>query len=448
MKNKIMNKLIIFSKYPEPGKSKTRLIKALGNEKSSYIHKLLAERTFKIALNVKSLLNIDIEIHYSGGNASLWKKWLNNSIKIKAQIKGDLGQKMSFSFKNAFEKGFEKVVLIGTDCPPLCETDLVESFNRLNNNNLVLGPAVDGGYYLIGLTKFNSILFNNIKWGKSDVLNKTLSNAKKKWIKYSLLRLLFDIDRPEDLVFIKDFLYQNGLSTNIPIISIIIPTFNEEKIIENTLKKLPFSQYIEIIIADGGSTDKTITIAKSLGVKVINCGKGRANQMNMGAEKAKGEILLFLHCDTYLPFYFEKDIVFCLSSSKVSGGAFQLGISGHNFGLRIIELLANFRSKKLTSPYGDQCIFMKSETFKKIGGYDNIPIFEDVKIIDSLKKIGKVVTLDNYAITSDRRWKYNGVLRTTIINQLMLVGYYSGISLDNLASFYKRSKNERKFYFF
>jgi len=193
-----------------------------------------------------------------------------------------------------------------------------------------------------------------------------------------------------------------------------------------------------VLVVDGGSSDNTVDSAKSLGAQVLNVSAGKALQMNAGAKAARGEILLFLHADTRLASGFAKQIHDVLSQPRVAAGAFHLAIDGKGFGLRIIEWLANFRSRVLQMPYGDQGIFVTAEMFSAVGGFSALPIMEDFELVRRLKCRGRIKILPLAAITSPRRWKKLGVLRTTAINQVIIIGYLLGVNPQKLADWYRK----------
>jgi rSAM/selenodomain-associated transferase 2 len=222
------------------------------------------------------------------------------------------------------------------------------------------------------------------------------------------------------------------------IISIIIPVLNEAAIIKPTLSQLQKQSGVEIIVVDGGSQDNTVNLAQQTGVKVITVvGKNRAAQMNAGADLATGEVLLFLHIDTQLPSDFFDLATKILEQPGVIASAFELAIAGENLALRWIEILVKLRSHLLSLPYGDQAIFLKKQTFAQLGGFADLPIMEDFELIQRLKRQGKIAIAPAQVTTSDRRWQKLGVWQTTLINQLMIAGYYLGICPTKLSNFYR-----------
>ncbi|MBC8207584.1 glycosyltransferase family 2 protein [Methanococcoides sp. SA1] len=218
-------------------------------------------------------------------------------------------------------------------------------------------------------------------------------------------------------------------------ISIIVPTLNEAGNIPGLAGLQETAS--EIIIADGGSTDQTRELARAAGLTVLKTKGGRGCQQNEGARFARGTILLFLHADTRLPSNFAQTISSCLNDDQVIAGAFSLKIDGDGTGLRFIEQLANLRSRLLQLPYGDQAIFMRRTDFFRYGPFPEVPIMEDYILMRQLTRTGKIKTMNQQVTTSSRRWQRLGLIRTTLINQLMIAGYTMGISPARLASLYR-----------
>lgn len=225
-------------------------------------------------------------------------------------------------------------------------------------------------------------------------------------------------------------------------ISIIIPVLNEAKNLPKTLGEIQnTATNIEIIIVDGGSQDNTIEIALVAGVKVLHSQPGRALQMNAGAAIATGTILLFLHGDTQLPNGFDTLIRETLAQGTPIAGAFELKINADLPGLRFVEWAANCRSRYLQMPYGDQGIFLRRETFQAVGGFPVSPIMEDFELIRRLRKTGKIAIVPAAIVTSGRRWQTFGVLKTTIINQVIVLAYFLGVSPERLRQWYRKARS-------
>ncbi len=229
-------------------------------------------------------------------------------------------------------------------------------------------------------------------------------------------------------------------------LSIIIPTLNEEHILGQTLSGLLNRKNCEIIVVDGGSSDATLSLAKSSGCKIFSTSQGRGRQMNFGAAQATGEILIFLHADTMLPGNFPQLVTDAVDLPDFAVGAFSLTINSSKKSLATIAWLTNLRSRFLGLPYGDQAFFIKSSTFAAMGGFPELEIMEDFVFIQKMKKRGRIVTLPERVKTSARRWQNMGIARTTFINQLIVCGYSLGVPPVILAKWYRRMRGVAKIY--
>ncbi|NJN85445.1 MAG: DUF2064 domain-containing protein [Leptolyngbyaceae cyanobacterium SL_7_1] len=425
--------LIVFTRYPEPGKTKTRLIPALGADGAAIVQRRMTEHTITQVTAIDPLPRL--EIRYSGGSQPLMEQWLGANLTYKSQGDGDLGDRLKRAFDAAFEQGARRVIAIGIDCPDLDTARLQSAFQLLHQHDVVLGPAVDGGYYLIGLRQFVADLFGGISWGTERVLQQTVAVAEQLQRSIAYLDPLADVDRPEDLS-----LWERVAQSLPPSqVSVIIPTLNEVAVIQDTIASVQAAGTSEIIVVDGGSQDETKAIAQSLGVKVIACRAGRARQMNAGASAAKGSILLFLHADTRLPHGFERLVQETLRQPDVVAGAFELAIQGDRPELRWVEWGVKWRSGYLQLPYGDQALFLRATTFAKLGGFPDLAIMEDFELVRRLKTQGRIAIAPASVLTSGRRWQRLGIVRTTLINQLVIAAYCLGIPSAQIAQWYRGS---------
>jgi uncharacterized protein len=424
----VKERLIIFTRYPRPGTAKTRLIPALGAEGAATLQRQMTEHTLT---QVKNLPAISVEIWFADDRFTqgLMQDWLGTEWVYQPQSEGDLGDRLIAASQTAFAAGMERVIIIGTDCPGLDSDRITQGFQALQDHDLVLGDATDGGYYLIGLRRSIPELFKGINWSTSEVRQQTVAIANQLKLTVAHLPTLSDIDYPEDLP-----VWQAVLDAQRPPISVIIPTLNEAKALQRWSTIAP----AELIVVDGGSEDDTIALAKDLGATVITSEPGRAKQMNEGAAIARSNILLFLHADTRLPDNFLELVQKTLAQPQVVAGAFELVIEGDLLGLRWVERGVNWRSRYLQMPYGDQAIFLKAETFRQLGGFAPLPIMEDFEFIKRLQKIGKIAIAPASVITSGRRWQKLGVIKTTLINQVAIAAYYLGVSPERILRLYRR----------
>ena len=220
-------------------------------------------------------------------------------------------------------------------------------------------------------------------------------------------------------------------------LSVISPTLNEAACIGETIDRVR-GQAHEVIVVDGGSSDGTREVASQCGARVIVAPCGRGRQQNAGAAAASGNTLLFLHADTRLPPNFSDLIRRALAQPGVSAGAFRLPLDSSARGLRLVERMAALRCRLLQLPYGDQGLFVTAEHFRAAGGFPDSAIMEDYELVRRLQRLGRIVTLDEPAATSARRWLKLGVWKATWTNQVCLAAYRFGVPSDRIARWRQR----------
>jgi len=436
--SEVRRRLILFARYPIAGRTKTRLIPALGAEGAAALHRRLVLRALRTAQGACQAVPADLEVHFDGGTEQAMSHWLGDNARFSPQRAGNLGERMASSFEDSFRTGSTATVIIGSDCPGLSPGVVTTAFARLTEAPVVLGPAQDGGYYLIGLNRPMPELFRGIPWGTDRVLADSLAVLERRGWKAAMLNPLADIDRPEDLpLWRRVAAPEDGCLGRV---SVIIPALNEERHIVATLRAVGRSPCHEVIVVDGGSTDATGQRAAEAGVTVLASKPGRARQMNAGAARAQGGSLLFLHADTLLPPGWAEVVPRTLRTPGVAAGAFRFRIAGSFPGKSFIEWTTGLRSRWLQRPYGDQGFFLTRRRFEEMGGFAELPIMEDYEFAVRLRRRGRIVTVWEAALTSGRRWRALGVLRTTLRNQWMLAGYHLGVTPEKLARCYQEPK--------
>jgi len=202
---------------------------------------------------------------------------------------------------------------------------------------------------------------------------------------------------------------------------------NEERAIGATLAAIrAAAAEAEIIVVDGGSTDRSVEIARDSCHLILPAFRGRARQMNAGAAAARGHAIVFVHADTTVPRTFARDIEAALADPATVGGHFDLVLDDPSIAYRILGKLISFRSRIMRSATGDQAIFVRRETFQRIGGFADIELCEDVDFARRLRRSGRVACLRSTVTTSARRWRRDGLLRTVLrmwlIKSLFLLG--------------------------
>ncbi len=221
------------------------------------------------------------------------------------------------------------------------------------------------------------------------------------------------------------------------ILSIIIPVLNEQAVIVETLQILQALRKNghEVILVDGGSTDNTLDLAIPLVDQVLHSERGRARQMNIGAQYAKNDIFLFLHADTHLPDQADVLIIKELAE-KQQWGRFDVCLSGQNWRLRVVERLMNWRSCLTGIATGDQAIFMRRLLYTKVAGFPEIPLMEDIAISQHLKQFSRPLCIKTPLMTSSRRWEERGIERTILLMWGLRLAYALGVSPEILKKFY------------
>jgi rSAM/selenodomain-associated transferase 2 len=221
-------------------------------------------------------------------------------------------------------------------------------------------------------------------------------------------------------------------------LSIIMPVLDEGEGIAAALDALVDLRALgtEVIVVDGGSRDATVQRARMRADRVISASRGRALQMNAGAEKSSGDVLLFLHADTRLPADAEHIVLNGLQRSGRTWGRFDVKIDGRNPLLAVIARLMNIRSRLTGIATGDQAIFVRREAFRAAGGFTAIPLMEDIALSKRLKRVSRPLCLRECVVTSGRRWENHGVLNTMLLMWRLRLAYFFGADPQALARRY------------
>ncbi len=221
-------------------------------------------------------------------------------------------------------------------------------------------------------------------------------------------------------------------------LSIIIPILNEAVILSrygDHLRALRSAVH-DLIVVDGGSSDNSVTLARSLSNQVTTAKRGRATQMNAGARLARGDVLLFLHADSLLPRDALQEICTIMAQEHALWGGFNIKLAGQHPFFRVIEAMMNWRSRLTGIHTGDQVLFVRRTLFDSVGGFPDIPLMEDIAISKRLKRYARPVRIDRQIVTSSRRWEHNGILRTVATMWILRLAYFLGVSPQILHRYY------------
>lgn len=228
-----------------------------------------------------------------------------------------------------------------------------------------------------------------------------------------------------------------SVDSSTPLVSVVVPTLNEESVLAATLESVR-SQDIahEIIVVDAGSWDRTQEIAEAYSCHLLISSPGRGRQLHLGAEASKAETLLFLHADTRLPPGALTAVHFAMKNAALSGGKFRLRFDSEHPVLRLASYLTRFKGSWCS--FGDQGIFVRRAAYKAAGGFEDIPLFEDVRFLHRLQGQGALSVLPHAVMSSARRFRERGVVRQYLTNGALLLAHRFGVNPRRLAAFYDR----------
>lgn len=223
----------------------------------------------------------------------------------------------------------------------------------------------------------------------------------------------------------------------VPLLSVVVPTWNEAGTLEGLLADLGrLDVPHEVVVVDGGSTDGTVAVGLGLGATVVTSARGRGRQLRAGAAAASGPYLCFLHADVRLPDDTLRVLALLARACRPGACAFQLAIDSPRWSYRVVEFGSRLRSTLLALPYGDQGLAIARETYERVGGFDDVPLMEDVRIARALTRVGGIALHHETVVVSARRWERDGVWRRTFANGVLLARYLAGASPESLVRRY------------
>lgn len=431
--------VILFTRVPVPGQTKTRLSPCYSGEECAALHTAFLRD--EAAQCIRS--GRDVFVYFTPAEQEpLLRKILTHSLIMRPQRGGDLGEKMLCAIAEVLAQGYDACALVGADIPELRAEDIDDAFAALNNADAALIPTADGGYCLAAMRKPIAAMFQNQTYGTGTVLEQTVRAVRKAGLIPAVLKPLHDVDTPEDLLELRARIYRGKrlhetqtrryLDTHRKV-SVIIPVYNEEKMLPAFLRELEKLRGCEIIFADGGSSDKTVELLK--GFRVLHTPKGRAAQMNWGAKQAGGDVLFFLHVDSILPEHPVQELLTVLERNR--WGCFGVAFQPRDWLMDFCAQRSNHRVHKHGIVFGDQGIFMERTLFESIGGFPDLPLMEDFQL--SLNLIGEPVGMTNHPIvTSSRRFHGSKLHKLWVMAQMQLLRkrYRAGADIQEIAAQY------------
>jgi uncharacterized protein len=423
--------LIVMLKAPRPGLVKTRLAAAVGSEGAAAIYRrLVAHQLSQVPPDWP------VEVHFAPSDAAAeMQAWLGPKYRYVPQGAGDLGARLVEAVRHSINRGAPAVIVVGGDCPGLDEETLLEAWRYLRTHEAVIGPACDGGYYLIGLRQTWADVFRDIPWSTATVLAATLDRFQSIGISPRLLEPKEDVDDVESWFRAKE--RWPRLSRPPGAISVVIPALNEEARIGATLDRVQAAlPGAEVILVDGGSSDATVAIAAARGAVVVPSAPGRGGQCRAGAERVSSPWILFLHADTLLPLNAGSLCDRFIRREHAHIATFRVQFPDGGRWMNLLSRLAQCGDCVLTR-FGDQGILVRRRFYEAMGGFPAWPLFEDVRLLQEARKRTRVHWLEGYVQTSARRFKRRGYLRQRWLNVQLMLRYLAGASPFELAKRYR-----------
>lgn len=430
---------IIFTKIPEKGKVKTRMKPFYDDDQCLQLQKALIYDGLRRGGKLQEK-GVSLFFAWSGKPSQLREleamaAEAGVEIVFFPQRGEGLGQRMDNALRDVLAMGYSKCVLTGTDSPQLSSGDIMDAFRCLEERDLVFTPTEDGGYCLVGARRPCSQAFMLERYSHGAVMKETLERIPGD-VTWELLPETFDIDVPADLERFRllgeeepEGFYTGRSCTmefirRYPLLSAIVPLYNEEEMAESVIRQCrKIRKPREVILVDGGSTDGTVESLRDAigedgdGIRIITSPRGRGTQLNAGAELATGEILFFFHGDCQLPEDPAGEIKTVLKNHQ--WGCFGVRFHSRNFFMYTNKWISNFRARRRRIVFGDQGIFIIKDLFRKVGGFPDLRIMEDLQFSLNLKEMGIAPGMAEHRIlASDRRYRGSTVHKLLVMRNM------------------------------
>lgn len=455
MENRIST-LVVFCKRPKLGQGKQRLALTIGMQATFELASLFVSQTAKLLKQwegpVVVALTSDGDLQWATDNLGGYTTFL--------QGEGNLGDRLNFVDQSLRRQGHQNLLFIGTDSPSLNIQHLKSSCQKLLQYDTVYIPTVDGGVALMG-SRCPWPNLSSIRWSSPMMYRDILKLCSCNALSSTSLPYTYDVDYVEDifrlstdtktLTTFEGFThwkkkYHQQIYTEKLAISVVIPTFQDNDALSQTLSILAsFSNPVhEVIVVDGAADAICETTCRHYKVKYYRAPKGRGIQLNLGAQKAEGSILWFLHADATPAQDSPQRIIESIRNGH-DAGCFSFKFSGKRTWIKkILEWGTNLRARYFT-PYGDQGHFIRKDTFYYLDGYAKVPLFEEVQLIRKIRKHFKFKYLKAPIEINPRKWEKEGWVKTSLLNRLYCFYYQVGISPKKLSQQYESRSSKDTF---
>lgn len=435
-------RIALLTRYPREGEVMTRIAATEGDDSALALHDRLARHALRTMLALQSCGEAASEVRTDAAFQGAAGEWLGKGPRYRYQGEGSLGDRLAFAFASGLNSRGRRMIVIGSDCPRLEASDLREALDALTRSDLVLGPAEDGGYYLIGMTTEAAVravpaLFADISWGGSDVLAQTVHIAENLGLAVHRLRTLPDVDVADDLPDAEAALAGRELAEGFSV-GVVIPALDDEELVAAAVLSAVEGGAADVVVVDGGSGDGTRAAAEAAGARVIAGPRGRATQMNAGASEVSGDAVCFLHADTVLPDGWLPAVRAALRQTGSVAASFDFAVAASERHSRLITGVGQARWRLSGLPYGDQALCIGRRTFDDLGGFPAQPAMEDYELGLRLRRLGRIERIALPAITSARVWRDHGLVYTTALNLAVISAYRLGVPAEKLAGWRRR----------
>ncbi len=420
----------LMTRLPEPGLSKTRLIPALGPQGAADLQRRMAEHVVRQCRVLAARENVSLEACVTASarderrTATEAQRWLG--LRAVGQGGGGLGERIVRALKRGLETA-QVALVLGADCPAVTAQDLRVCIRSATEAGVAIIPAADGGFCAMAVhhTRRDSLplLLEGINWGTEAVLNQTVERFRLAGITPALGEARSDVDLPEDLPAWESL--RRSWYGKPETLAVVVPVLNESASLAALLPRL-LAEADEVVVVDGGSTDESTDVARHAGVRVIDSSPGRGLQQNLGAHSTSSDVLLFVHADSMPSQGFRNAAFEVLADPGVLLGAYTFAMDATTPTLRLFERNTNLRARLLQLPYGDQGLFLRRVAYEALGGFPEEPLLEDLILVETAGRAGKVAISPLPLVTSARRWREYGTWRWTALNMLTLARYRGG----------------------